>query len=64
MYNQEMFYGEMMGQANGHAALYIGNDKMIHAKGRNYGVVEESFSNYQKTNSNGGFKAAFRFWNK
>lgn len=53
-----------MGQANGHAALYIGNDKMIHAKGRNYGVVEESFSNYQKTNSNGGFKAAFRFWNK
>lgn len=53
-----------MGQANGHAALYIGNDKMIHAASPEKGVIEGSFSNYQKYNRNGGFKAAFRFWNK
>lgn len=48
----------------GHAAIYIGNDKIIHARGKEYGVVEGSFSNYQKYNTSGGFKAAFRFWNK
>lgn len=52
------------GGTDGHAALYIGNDRMIHAKGTKYGVVEDSFSNYQKNSRKGGFKAAFRFWNK
>lgn len=52
------------GGTDGHAALYIGNDRMIHAEGTKYGVVEESFSNYQKNSRKGGFKAAFRFWNK
>lgn len=52
------------GGTNGHAALYIGNDKIIHAANPEKGVIEGSFSNYQKYNRNGGFKAAFRFWNK
>ena len=44
-----------MGQANGHAGIYIGNDTFIHAPQTGDVVKKSSVSKY------GRFMAAFRF---
>lgn len=43
----------------GHAALYIGNDEIIHAAGKDKGVVQQ---NLYKYSSRGKFTKIYRFW--
>ena len=42
------FYNSSSGGTIGHVGIYVGDNKYVHAKGKNYGVVESTFSTANK----------------
>ena len=55
-----LFFGS--GSTASHVVMYCGNDTIVHAKGKDYGIVKESLSGYMKWGHHSTILGIKRYW--